>query len=272
MPPATLGVSTTIPTAYAIRDDNTFTFTRTGTGTTADGSFTVTVDAGGLHEAGTSATGTLFAAHVSYARGDGSRTSATPAVLPGARNASSTQALAWAGGTSCVVVEPEALVVVPLLTAAYLLAVRQQAPWWRIACFLGAMALHRRERHVRAHLGMHFLLTVHLLQNVVAEWAPLLVVLGIPPALAATLTRSSVARALTHPALALPLWLANYMLWHLPSTYDAALENQGCRSTSSTPATSRPECLVVERRAGRAPRARPGTRAGTPSRRSSWEA
>ena len=39
-------------------------------------------------------------------------------------------------------------------------------------------------------LGMHFLLTVHLLQNVVlAEWAPLLVVLGIPSALAASIVR-----------------------------------------------------------------------------------
>ena len=125
---------------------------------------------------------------------------------------------------------PEALVVVPLLTAAYLLAVRRQrAPSWRIACFLGAMALLIAVSVTPVHtLGMHFLLTVHLLQNVVlAEWAPLLVVLGIPPALAATLTRSSVARALTYPALALPLWLANYMLWHLPWLYDAALENQG---------------------------------------------
>ena len=29
---------------------------------------------------------------------------------------------------------------------------------------------------------------------------------------------------LTHPAVALPLWLANYMLWHLPWLYDTALE------------------------------------------------
>ncbi len=75
-------------------------------------------------------------------------------------------------------------------------------------------------------LGMHYLLTMHLLQNVVlAEWAPLLVVLGIPPALAAAIARPGVVRALTHPAVALPLWLANYMVWHLPWIYDAALEN-----------------------------------------------
>ena len=75
-------------------------------------------------------------------------------------------------------------------------------------------------------LGMHYLLTVHLLQNVVlAEWAPLLVVLAIPPALAASIARLGLVRALTHPAVALPLWIGNYMLWHLPWIYDAALRN-----------------------------------------------
>jgi cytochrome c oxidase assembly factor CtaG len=122
----------------------------------------------------------------------------------------------------------EALLVVPLLTAAYFLALRRYpAPRWRIACFLAAMVLLLAVSATPIHtLGMHFLLTVHLLQNVVlAEWAPLLVVLGIPPALAVTLTRPGIVRALTHPAVALPLWLANYMLWHLPWIYDAALEN-----------------------------------------------
>jgi len=124
---------------------------------------------------------------------------------------------------------PEALLVVPLLTIAYLLGVRRHtAAWWRIACFGAAMALLVAVSVTPVHtLGMHYLLTVHLLQNVVlAEWAPLLVVLGIPPALAAALTRTPVARALTHPAVALPVWLANYMLWHLPWIYDAALEHQ----------------------------------------------
>jgi putative membrane protein len=124
---------------------------------------------------------------------------------------------------------PEALVV-PLLTAAYLVAIhRFPAPGWRVACFLGAMALLVAVAVTPVHtLAMHYLLTVHLLQNVVlAEWAPLLVVLGLPPALAAALTRPRVIRALTHPAVALPLWLGNYMLWHLPWIYDAALERPG---------------------------------------------
>ena len=75
-------------------------------------------------------------------------------------------------------------------------------------------------------LAMQYLLTVHLFQNVVlAEWAPLLVVLGLPPALAAAIARPSAMRLLTQPALALPVWLANYMIWHLPWVYDTALEH-----------------------------------------------
>ncbi len=122
----------------------------------------------------------------------------------------------------------EALILVPLLTAAYFLALRRYpAPRWRVACFLVAMVLLLAVSVTPIHtLGMHFLLTIHLLQNVVlAEWAPLLLVLGFPSALAARLTRRGFVRTLTYPAVALPLWLVNYMLWHLPWIYDAALEN-----------------------------------------------
>jgi len=123
---------------------------------------------------------------------------------------------------------PEALLLVPLLTVAYVLALRRHsAPWWRIACFLAAMTLLLAVTITPLEtLALNYLLTIHLLQNVVlAEWAPLLVVLGLPPALAAALARPRVVRALTHPAVALPLWLANYMVWHLPWLYDTALEN-----------------------------------------------
>jgi len=32
-------------------------------------------------------------------------------------------------------------------------------------------------------------------------------------------------RGLTHPAVALPLWVGNYIAWHLPPLYDAALRS-----------------------------------------------
>jgi cytochrome c oxidase assembly factor CtaG len=123
---------------------------------------------------------------------------------------------------------PEALFLVPLLTVAYFFALRSfPAPRWRIACFLTAMVLLLLVTITPLEtIAMNYLLVIHLLQNVVlAEWAPLLVVLGIPPTLAATLARPGLVRTLTHPGVALPLWLANYMLWHLPWLYDTALEN-----------------------------------------------
>jgi cytochrome c oxidase assembly factor CtaG len=122
----------------------------------------------------------------------------------------------------------EALLVVPLLTAGYVLAVRRfSAPLWRIVCFAAAMLLILLVTITPLEtLAVNYLLVIHLLQNVVlAEWAPLLLVLGLPPALAAVLVRPAVVRALLHPLVALPLWLANYILWHLPWLYDTALEH-----------------------------------------------
>jgi cytochrome c oxidase assembly factor CtaG len=116
--------------------------------------------------------------------------------------------------------------VIPALVLVYLfLYGRYRAPRWRVLCFAGAIVLlavaYWTPLH---HLGLHYLLTAHLLQNVIlAEWAPLLVVLGLSPAMATALTRPRAARALTHPVVALPLWLANYFLWHVPAIYDAAL-------------------------------------------------
>ena len=61
-PPATHGVSSTVPTSYAIRDDGTFAFSRTGTGTSSSGSFTVTHAMQGAFDAsGEAASGTLSA-------------------------------------------------------------------------------------------------------------------------------------------------------------------------------------------------------------------
>ncbi|HEY8630693.1 MAG TPA: cytochrome c oxidase assembly protein, partial [Gaiellaceae bacterium] len=75
---------------------------------------------------------------------------------------------------------------------------------------------------------LHYLLSVHLLQNVVtAEWAPGLVVFAFAPALARELARFTAVWFITHPFVALPVWLGTYFLWHVPPIYDAALEQSG---------------------------------------------
>jgi putative membrane protein len=123
---------------------------------------------------------------------------------------------------------PEALFLVPLMSVAYVVALRRfPAAPWRIAAFAIAMVLLLAVSITPLEtIAMRYLLVIHLLQNVVlAEWAPLLVVLGLPPALAERLSHEHAVRTLVHPAVALPLWLANYMLWHLPWLYDTALEH-----------------------------------------------
>ncbi len=120
-------------------------------------------------------------------------------------------------------------VVIPVLSLLYLFAVgRVGAPRWRVACYAGAMALLAVAFWTPLHhLGLHYLLTAHLLQNVIlAEWAPLLAVLGISGPMAAAVARFRPWRWATHPAVALPLWLGNYFAWHVPVVYQAALHHQ----------------------------------------------
>ena len=116
---------------------------------------------------------------------------------------------------------PEALLFVPAMTAGYFWAIRRTAtPGWRIACWVAAMALLLAVTITPVEtISLHYLLSVHLIQNVVlAEWAPLLAVLAIPPALAARVPR-------VPPAAALAVWVVNYGIWHLPWIYDAALRH-----------------------------------------------
>jgi cytochrome c oxidase assembly factor CtaG len=120
-------------------------------------------------------------------------------------------------------------VVIPVLSLLYLFAVgRYGASRERVIAFAGAMALLAAAFWSPLHhLGLHYLLLAHLLQNVIlAEWAPLLAVLGLSPAMARAASRRRGWRIATHPAFALPAWLVTYFTWHVPAIYDAALDHQ----------------------------------------------
>jgi putative membrane protein len=124
---------------------------------------------------------------------------------------------------------PEATASIALLVAAYAWALRRYpAPRWRVTCFLAAAALLLATAVTPIDSLSYHLLLIHLLQNVVlAEWAPALLVLAVPPALAAEVGRVAILRVLTRPVVALPLWLGTYFAWHLPVAYDAALGSYG---------------------------------------------
>ncbi len=122
----------------------------------------------------------------------------------------------------------EALVLVPCLIVAYALSVRvYRASRARVAAFVLALGLMLAVFATPVQtIALHYLLTAHLLQNVVmAEWAPALVVFALQPALAGTLGRVPVVRTLTRPTVALPLWLGTYFAWHIPRAYDFALHH-----------------------------------------------
>ena len=116
--------------------------------------------------------------------------------------------------------------LVPLVLAAvYLAGTRRERDALRTTSFLaGCVLLVAALVTPLDTLARAYLVWAHLLQNVVlAEWAPLLLVLGVPPGLAAMLARARAVRVLTLPYVALPLWVLTYAAWHVPALYDAAL-------------------------------------------------
>jgi cytochrome c oxidase assembly factor CtaG len=120
----------------------------------------------------------------------------------------------------------ETIVLVGGLGVGYAVAARTVGSrHWQAACFAAALALITAFGITPLHeISIRYLLWIHLLQNVVlAEWAPFLLVVSLPAAVASALVEPRVARLLVRPAVALPLWLANYAAWHVPAIYDAAL-------------------------------------------------
>src|SRR5438477_12610792 len=118
----------------------------------------------------------------------------------------------------------EAVGVAPALVVAYALVTRRERPdVRRVAAAVAGIALIVAAFATRLQpLAVHTFLWAHLLQNVIlAEWAPALLVLAIPPRAAPRARDFPVFR----PLVALPLWIATYFLWHVPWAYDGALHH-----------------------------------------------
>src|ERR1700682_5005745 len=121
-------------------------------------------------------------------------------------------------------VSAESVGFVPALMLGYALVARAEPPGrLRLAAAAAVLGLIFAAFATELQpLALHTFLWAHLLQNVVlAEWAPALLVLAIPPALGGRAARWLVVR----PAGALPLWIVTYTAWHLPWAYDYALRH-----------------------------------------------
>lgn len=130
---------------------------------------------------------------------------------------------------------PLQLVGVTFFGAIYairLVSLSQQGrpiPGWRVVCYFSGIALIMIAFvSPLGHVGEE-LLWVHMVQHlVIGDVAALLIVLG--------LTRSVLApvlairffdrmRVLGLPYIALPLWIANLFIWHIPGLYEGAVNN-----------------------------------------------
>jgi cytochrome c oxidase assembly factor CtaG len=103
-------------------------------------------------------------------------------------------------------------------------------PGWRQACFYGgilAIAAALTSLGPKSQELLYVHMTEHLL---LGDIAALLIVLGLTGPVIAPVLRVRLfdrLRALSHPAIAFPLWALDIYIWHLPVLYQAALRHAG---------------------------------------------
>ena len=132
----------------------------------------------------------------------------------------------------------EPLQLVPVLGVAALYAVRARSlalagrpvPAWRQLSFASGMLLIVVALVSPLAALDYELLWAHMAQHLLlADLGALLIVLGLTGPLLQPLLASrglGWLRALSQPAVALPLWLANLYLWHVPGLYEAAVSSE----------------------------------------------
>ena len=132
--------------------------------------------------------------------------------------------------------DPLELSVLALAAALYWRRARTLArrgrpvPWPRLAAFAaGLLTLFVALASPIDTIGEERLFSVHMVQHLLlGDVGALLLVLGLDGRLLRPLLRLRVVprlRVLAHPLVALPLWAANFVVWHLPVFFDAALRN-----------------------------------------------
>ena len=125
--------------------------------------------------------------------------------------------------------EPLFLVLGAVAAVLYVRAMRGRLRSWRAAVFgLGLLLVVVPLNSQLETLAAHYLVLAHLLQNaIVADWAPPLLVLGLPLDLRESIARRGGAALAwaARPVVALPVWLLAWYGVHLPVAYDFALRH-----------------------------------------------
>jgi putative membrane protein len=129
-------------------------------------------------------------------------------------------------------VAPVAILAVALYArrAKALARAGHPVPTWRQACFYAGFVVIAA---ALSSLGgaSQDLLYAHMIEHLLlGDIAALLIVLGLTGPLLAPILRIRLfdrLRALSHPAVALPLWLVDLYVWHVSALYQAALRHSG---------------------------------------------
>ena len=132
--------------------------------------------------------------------------------------------------------DPLQLVPIAVVAVAYAVRARtlvrrgQPVPAWRIALFaLGTALLVLAVASPLAAVAEDELFSFHMTQHLLlGDLAPLCLLAGLTgPLIRPLLALPGVYRlkVLANPLVALPLWAANLVLWHMPTLYEGAVEN-----------------------------------------------
>jgi cytochrome c oxidase assembly factor CtaG len=120
--------------------------------------------------------------------------------------------------------EPLFLVLAAAAGAVYVREARKEAPppWRAVAMAVGLFLIAASLNSPLETIASRYLLLIHLLQNaLIADVAPLLVLLGLTPRMRNLLARRGPGRL--RARWILPIWLAAWYLTHLAPFYDWAL-------------------------------------------------
>ncbi|HEX3433749.1 MAG TPA: cytochrome c oxidase assembly protein [Solirubrobacteraceae bacterium] len=107
---------------------------------------------------------------------------------------------------------------------------KHPVPGWRQACFyLGFVTIAAALTSLGS--ASQDLLYMHMIEHLLlGDVAALLIVLGLTGPLLAPILKIKLfdrLRALSHPAIAFPLWAIDLYVWHAPVFYQAALRHSG---------------------------------------------
>ena len=124
------------------------------------------------------------------------------------------------------------------LRAATLAREGRPVATWRAVCYFSGLALILAMFvSPVAHLGGELVLA-HMAQHlVIGDVAALLIVLGLTRSLlqpVMALPGFDRLETLTLPYIALPLWIANLFIWHIPALYEGAVTNEAVHALQHT--------------------------------------